>query len=259
MGGFGTYRFENMFNFLAIFSQSPRSWPPPASTIFITLTVSGSHGKLTAPGDTDPEIPERLGNLIIERSQAFSATKSWSAFHAISQYLHIMNRKGGPWWGSPFSRAFAGTLLDANDKMTYECDANLGNPIPGDCSHLEYAELGPDSDTLHVGPGATTFLHQGSCAASISSSIPMVLTWQQIRLAVSALIGVCVLDPMNGAQGGRAFYGKPGSLVIEGRRKRKRKHNMKKEMKEKEERMKRDLSGFNALPPHANVTIFHSL
>ena len=63
--------------------------------------------------------------------------------------------KGGsrPWWQFPKAAA---------DEMTYECDASLGSPSEADCSHIEWSELLPDSDSLHVGPGAVTFLHSST-------------------------------------------------------------------------------------------------
>ena len=248
-----------MFNYLMTTVPTNDRWPLPASTTFLTLTVSGFKSKLSAPGNLDPEIPEHLASLIRERAYEFSDNWMWSAFRGISKYLLIMGRRGEPWWGSPLTKARAGTLLDADDQMTYECDAHLGSPSPTDCSYLEYTELGSDGDTVYVDPGAVTFLHQGSCSVAISSSIPILLTWQQIRLAISALIGVCVLDPLKMTQGGRAYYGKPQSLVVNGRRRKKRGQyivSKKEREKEKEWREKRGLSGFNALPPHATITLF---
>ena len=246
-----------MFNYLVNSAQNGQNWPPPASTTFITLTVSGARGRLTRPGDQDSEVPEHLGKLIRERSREFTATRSWNVFQSIARYLHVMGRMGEPWWGKPYFDALDGTLVDADDKMTYECNSRLGSPSPKDCSHLEYAELGPDGDNVQVGPGFTRFLNQGSCAVGISSSIPVTLTWEQIRLAISALIGVCVLDPVAGSQGGMAYYGKPTSLVGEERRKRKKRgHDVEQEKRLEKRLEKRALSGFNALPLHVNITLF---
>ena len=53
----------------------------------------------------------------------------------------------GPWWGFD---------LNAVDEMTYTCDTNLGSPNGIDCIKLQ-DQIGPSSDTIHVGPGSPTF------------------------------------------------------------------------------------------------------
>ena len=136
-----------------------------------------------------------------------------------------------PWWGTSSD--------PASEKMTYECDEGLGRPKEADCTHIEWDLLGPASDSLMVGPGVTTFLHQSSCFLAISASIQMVLTWQQVRTAVNTLMNVCVAHPYQTPRGGRAFFGRPPAIsrrVGIGRRE--------------------TPTGLNALPPHANITIF---
>lgn len=136
-----------------------------------------------------------------------------------------------PWWSL--------SVDPASDKMTYECDEDLGRPKETDCTHIEWNLLGPPSDSLTVGPGITTFLHQSSCFLAISASVRIVLTWQQVRTAVDTLMNVCIGHPYQTPRGGRAFFGPPPAISPRpgiGRREK--------------------LTGLNALPPHANVTIF---
>ena len=57
-----------------------------------------------------------------------------------------------PWWQQ---------VPDADDEMTYECDAKLGAPAAVDCAKVEYGELGADEDTISVGVGVVKLLSSG--------------------------------------------------------------------------------------------------
>ena len=144
-----------------------------------------------------------------------------------------MQRGGSKTWLPAGSMASMQTTYD----MAYECDASLGSPPEADCSQLEWSQLGPPSDTVSVAPGVATFVHSNSCYLAISASANLILTWQQIRAAVEALLVICVMQPFNSPQGGRAYY-KVQSKTLQGWNK------------------KRDVTGLNALPPHANITLF---
>lgn len=161
--------------------------------------------------------------------------------------------RGGmrPWWRWDAT---------ASEDMTYECDARLGRPSGADCTHIEWEQLLPASDTLEVGPGLVTFLHSSkraylrcafhptntrgseTCYLAISATVNIILTWSQIRAALSALLNTCVQHPFQAAQGGRAYYRAPPAKVS-GRKLRKRS----------------DSTGLNALPLHANITVFQQL
>lgn len=223
----------------------------PPSTTFLTLTVSGPEKKLSSPGNTDPSVLQALATKFRFKSlEELSGTEAWS-FNAFSSLIFRIEaedaERRGRWdWdmvgthNEPGGGRARQNALIASEKMTYDCDANLGNPAPQDCLQLEWSQL-PSSDTLHVGPGSATFLHQNSCYLAITASVALVLTWEQIRAAVNALFHACVQHPYNPVQGGRAFYKPP--RPVGGRRTR------------------RDgtPSGLNALPPHANVTVFQQL
>ena len=221
--------------------------PLPTSTTFLTLTVSGPDKKLSSPGDKDASIPMALSQKYRHASLAKEPGSEAWAFNTINSICYqlgaeAMARYGKPWWEictDPRQGTSRQNALLASEQMTYNCDANLGNPTLQDCLQIEGFQL-HSSDTLHVGPELATFLHQNSCYLAITASVALVLTWEQIRAAVNSLFNVCVNHPYNPVQGGRAFYKPPRQ--VSGRKKR------------------RDgLSGLNALPPHANITVFQQL
>ena len=75
-----------------------------------------------------------------------------------------------------------------SNQMIYQCDAKLGNPLTTDCAQLEWNQLSPSSDTLVVGPGATTLLHSNTCYLAISAAISLVLTWRRFELRFQRLL-----------------------------------------------------------------------
>ena len=149
------------------------------------------------------------------------------------QSLAMRRGSSIPWWWEPAS------ILPV-DTMTYECDTKLGRPRPLDCSQLEYSQLGDLSDTITIEPGNITFINSVTCNVAISAAEPIVLSWEQIKITLDTLINVCVSNPFSASVGGRAFYGVQSPLKIGGRKGKK----------------KRGVSGLNALPPAANVTLF---
>ena len=162
-----------------------------------------------APGDNDPAIAEALAAYNVNQNRNKNTHNSPAALkneENIQTWTDQAARMGRgettPWWDIP---------SEANDKdeMNYECDANLGNPAEVDCTHIEWNELPPPSDSLNVGPGTTTFLHSNTCYLAISASKNLVLTWNQIRTAVSTLMNMCIQPPYGSPQGGRAFYRPP--------------------------------------------------
>ena len=78
-----------------------------------------------------------------------------------------------------------------------------------------------------------------------------MLTWQQVRVALDALLNICVANPLVTSRGGKAFYGASSAVEQIGGRKEKK---MKMKMKKKGKRG--GVTGFDALPPHVNVTVF---
>ena len=163
-----------------------------------------------------------------------SAFTSSFLYRSIAQEGYLTDTT---WWNVAISPTQQ-SALEASNKMTYECDAGLGSPSTVDCTKLEWSELGVGSDTVKVAPGVVTFLHQGTCNLAITATTALVLTWEQIRAAVSTLLSICVDNPYDSSQGGRAFYGAP-PMTASNRRIR-----------------KRQISGLDALPPGANMTVF---
>ena len=242
LGGFVTGSFERMVNYIT--DPSTRlTEPPPPWGAFFTVTVAGKPNyKGTGPiepGDYDPAVPEvvagalrgvisgwRKGNPYARR-YIKDAQILDSIAAEMDHKFHVDN-----WWEYP-------ERIRTN-QMAYECDANLGSPTAVDCGNLEYSSLlGAPSDPVSVGPGMDHFLSLGTCSAAITASVHLVLTWNQIKIALDALINRCVSNPLQPAKGGRAYYATPLSYGPSSRR------------------MKRGtIDGLNALPPHANVTIF---
>ena len=154
-----------------------------------------------------------------------------------------MRRRGQrPWFSQQSVPAAPG-------EMSYDCNSNLGSPVPADCTHIVLSQ--PDgtssSDTLTLAPGAVHFFHSNACYLAISASIALTLTWEQIRTAMTALMTVCINRPFLPAQGGRAYYAPPpqaAALSSRGSRSRRRDHG------------DHQPTALNALPPHANITIF---
>lgn len=230
-GGFETLGYDNLLEW--IFPPAGdillRGAPYPSSTAFVTVTVSGPSGKNTRPGDFDPGI---TGSIIgrLATLKAYAQGESVSSLLSQAGMLIWLARTkrmqlGGriPWWAPE---------TDSSNEMSYECDAGLGSPSITDCAQLEWSQLGPPSDTVAIGPGHVTFLHLNTCYLAISASVALVLTWAQIRAALLTLFSVCVYNPAGQAHGGRAYFTtRPKSR-------------------------RRDLTSSNALPPHANITIF---
>ena len=72
---------------------------------------------------------------------------------------------------------------------------------------------------------------------AISAATTLVLTWQQIQAALGTLMNVCLQNPSRPAYGGRAYYQQTAKVS---RRKKRQ----------------AQATGLNALPPHANLTLF---
>ena len=252
IGGFATHQFENMFGFIMAPTYVPGSTPIPATTAFLTITVSGPEAKLSTPGNKDTQFAVELAGIFEDKSYQYEDQGNMElAFKNVElarDYLtsaanmaeHGQSRGSPSWWLPEVTPPTQNTLPESD--VNYECDAYLGSPSPTDCTSLQSHDLGPDSDTLQIHPGDVTFLHQNSCTTAITSSIPLVLTWEQIRVALTALITTCVLHPSSkGPHGGRAFY-EPHPV--------RRRHGGGKRLG----RRGRDL--LNALPPHVNITLF---
>ena len=132
-----------------------------ASTTFVTLTVSGKPPQWYEPGDTDPEVPLLIHDYYMEQIKNPKTPPPLASFYGeragawISQSIAMVRGGLRPWWRWDTA---------ASKDMTYECDARLGSPSEADCTHIEWEQLQPASDTLEVGPGLVTFLHSSKWA-----------------------------------------------------------------------------------------------
>lgn len=238
VGGFGTFGFANLANHVlngrTYLDSQERDWP--LSVSFLTIDVKQFGRRNLNPGNTDPEVARALAATTLEISRfynPYSSRKSPSSLWTI-QAENMLRGSDAAWYQK---------LSTSVNEMSYDCDTGLGSPSTIDCNQIEWNQLGstkPPSDTLTVGPGVTTILHSNTCYLAISAAVSLVLTWAQVRTAVSTLMNVCLRAPNQAAQGGRAFYAAPQRIS---RRKLK-------------DRESTALTGLNALPPHANITIF---
>ena len=175
----------------------------PSSTSFLTVTIS-SHARRFRPGDTDPSIPLAIMGIVDMELQKLSpASIEYTLRDADKSLWHVaatyMTRVGEVvWWTSLTFKGF--------DNTTYECDAALGSPAAVDCTEIEWQQLMPDSDHLEVGPSQVLFLHSKTCYLSVSATVALVLSWEQIRVALTTLLNACVQNPYNLQKGGRAYY-----------------------------------------------------
>ena len=235
---------EPLFNYLRDLDPSklPYTNPIPSNTAFITAIVHGTHLINPTPGDQDPSVPLALSSIFEMQASLQPENSNQRFVNLMESALYQGDASGQPgdrpWWdrGSIGSETAQKALL-ASDEMTYECDSRLGSPSNVYCSQIEWSQLGPPSDTLTLDPSSPTIFHQNDCYLAITATVALALTWRQIRAATDTLLNTCVNHPYNPPQGGRAYFGTSPYLSASHR--------------------KRDtVSGLNALPPHANITIF---
>ena len=156
---------------------------------------------------------------------------------------NMFRREEGPYWWCKINAPSSDIVAEAEEATTYQCDNTLGNPKATDCAILEYSAFptGAENDsTLNVQPGEPTFLHSGSCSIGISSLMPLTLTWDRVKAAINEVIEVCVNAPLTIATGGRVYYSHQDPSDISGE------HDLR----------RRNVTGFDALPPGANITLF---
>ena len=206
------------------------------STTFVTVVVSNKSNEASSPGNYDPSMPIWFGAYAVAAARTSIVGSPSERFYlmqaaAWTMQSMAMSRGGTTSWYE--------TESPTSDLMTYECDVNLGSPSITGCTDIEWNQLGVLQGTLSVGPGNTKFLKSNTCYLAISASIAMVLSWAQIHAAVSTLMNICISPAFQAGQGGgRAYYGAQPQTSS---------------------RIRRDvapLSGLNALPLQANITIF---
>ena len=123
-----------------------------------------------------------------------------------------------PWWiATP----------PAPDEMMYDCDAKFGTPSPANCSHIEYSQVGAPSDTLNISPGVPKVISSGMCSVAVSTAAASItISWQQVQVALEALIDMCISNPGRESTGGTAYYGSEVVLPRGTRRARGAKPNL---------------------------------
>ena len=203
------------------------------------MTIS-RHAGLFRPGDTDPSIPLAImGMQDMELQKLSPASIEYTLRDTDKTLWQIaatgMTRGGEVMW-------WTGLTFKGFDNTTYECDTALGSPAAVDCTEIEWQQLMPDSDSLEVGPSQVLFLHSETCYLSVSATVALVLSWEQIRVALATLLDTCVQNPYNLPKGGRAYY-LPQDDQVRGR-------------KERRQNGRGSISGLNAIPIHANLTVF---
>ena len=162
-----------------------------------------------------------------------------------------MNQGGSvPWWEVPSQAS----------EMTYECNEGLGSPSIADCTQIESSQLGAPSDTVALHPGATTFLHLNTCYFAISATTALIVNWDQIRAALLTLINVCVRNPLQPSKGGRAHWGAPPKQLSGLRKRQGNQGGVTGKLELETIYLISPVThfdiGWNALPPHANITVF---
>lgn len=250
-GGLGGFITEDAYNLLDWVFEDPwdRSipWlaPPPVAASFMTVTLSGPDNRNPRPGNYDLSIPEGIAKQIsefMERNPNYDRnqySRLEDKLHYWTQRTERMERGGTtPWWQVPVYRGPEDTI--------YQCDMDLGSPLTTDCSQVlvnQLSSAAAASDTLSLALGVT-FFHANTCYLAISAGVALVLSWAQVRVAVTSLMDTCLHHSHGPAQGGRAYVGSQPKQV----RGRKGKKIYK--------RQDRTPAGSSALPPHVNITIF---
>ncbi|MCJ1240974.1 hypothetical protein MMC14_008978 [Varicellaria rhodocarpa] len=234
IGGFGTLGIANLLNYAAQGFTPYNVIGFPGSTIFLTVSVRERQTKTSDPGSTDPSIALALTQVALGASRLGNPYRGISASQVWAAQAAKMSRDS-----AQQTQTWYETSSSLTDQMNYECDAGLGSPSVVDCTQIEWNQLNPPSDTLAIDPGVTRFFHSNTCYLAISAAVSIVLTWAQIRTAVSTLMNACLRTPNHVAQGGRAHYSPPHQISRKKRVKR-----------------QTDLTGLNALPPSVNFTIF---
>ena len=99
-------------------------------------------------GNYDPSVAVLVAEYL-KLKQRGTSRKVWTRLNnAINKFtMRTQNMHAGgrtaPWWG-----ATAGMV----EKMSYECDDKLMAPAEVDCAQVEWSELGPDDETVALGP-----------------------------------------------------------------------------------------------------------
>ncbi|KAK4696842.1 hypothetical protein P7C71_g1150, partial [Lecanoromycetidae sp. Uapishka_2] len=152
IGGWATNKIANLADYINSPDYIPNVWP--ASSTFLTVSVTNKRPREPQPGNYDPSVAVFIAeHLASKRRGANGAARAKLNDAAYDFTVRTQKMYAGgkttPWWGA---------VSEAADEMTYECDASLGAPSAVDCAQVEWSQLGPDEETLSVGAGVVKFL-----------------------------------------------------------------------------------------------------
>lgn len=243
IGGFATDRMSNLAEYL-LDENVDLSRPLPPSTTFITVTVGNVEGKNRSPGNFDPSIAVLVAEYLGNRARGQPS----NVRSRLNGIIHDFTLRTQKMYAGGKTTPFWSTVAASEEQMSYQCDPKLGAPAEVDCAHVEFDELGANDDTFSVGPGVTKILSSNTCHLTISAAITTVLYWRQVRVALDTLLNVCLTVPYGRPAGGRAFVGARQGVSggIWGR---------------DVSNVSIDawtnggITGLNALPPGANITV----
>ena len=153
------------------------------STAFLTVSITNPRTKKPASGNTDPSIALTLGDSVREAwintlpQDPMRQLLAKRSNYYVSQSMRMRTGGSVPWWSAPVN--------PVEDDMTYECDSKLGSPKEVDCAHVEWEELGPNTDVVELVPGVVKTLASSKFAGRNSSTGLTVATQ---TLATSQLV-----------------------------------------------------------------------
>ena len=113
-------------------------------------------------GNFDPSVAVLVAEYLKLKQSGTSRTVWTRLNNAIKKFtIRTQSMHAGgwttPWWG-----ATTGMV----EKMSYECDDNLVAPAEVDCAQVEWSELGPDDETVDLGPALSKVLNSSMCSKS---------------------------------------------------------------------------------------------
>lgn len=153
-------------------------------------------------------------------------------------------------------------IVSSASEMTYICDATLGSPAAVDCEKLLYQGFGAGNQIVSLRPGSPKFFTEGTCSLAVSTTVPLKIVWDQITAAFESLLDLCVESPPIKSRGGRASFGFLSDAMIlndllimdfptGGKKARDLVHRV-----VFDNTTVGNITGLNALPPGANLTIW---
>ncbi|CAF9904569.1 MAG: hypothetical protein HETSPECPRED_004722 [Heterodermia speciosa] len=199
-GGFATHQIQNLADYVMV-SDDLSNYP--WNSTYFTVTIHTKGRDPPQAGNYDPSVAVLVAEYL-KLKQRGTSRKVWTRLNnAINKFtMRTQNMHAGgrtaPWWG-----ATAGMV----EKMSYECDDKLMAPAEVDCAQVEWSELGPDDETVALGPTLSKVLGYNTCQLVITAAVTTIVQWRHIRVALDTLLNVCLANPIQRPTGGRAYVG----------------------------------------------------